>query len=317
MEGHPSHHHVHHREEGPVESSHYEDSSDDDHEAVGVQCDDGRLRRPHYSRNNSNNTSAMESGISTSGQVDDGNFRLVPNNVEDERFNQFNPPRSQPEPSASSSSSSSTASTSRASTSHHHNEAAINTGTGNADQPLFCEPGSSRPRNNGITIFVYFLRKKFVKSHKNFLLFFSGVNNQQQQPTASSGSRNNGNLDYEIDALDNFPDPASGDFDPTNSLSSSFPGSHPVDLEDIQVQGFAPEHFHKHVDHHQASEANAATGVSSASSQSTASQHIMLPQQVNINIFTSFFSVKTNLNLLITFKKIWFHEKTGRKNSNF
>ena len=114
--------------------------------------------------------------------------------------------------------------------------------------------------------------------------FFSGVNNnnQQQQPTASSGgSRNNGNLDYEIDALDNFPDPASGDFDPTNSLSSSFPGagSHPVDLEDIQVQNFAPEHFHKHVvvDHNQASE---ATGVSSASSgqSSAASQHI-IPQQ--------------------------------------
>ena len=114
--------------------------------------------------------------------------------------------------------------------------------------------------------------------------FFSGVknNNQQQQPMASSGgSRNNGNLDYEIDALDNFPDPASGDFDPTNSLSSSFPGagSHPVDLEDIQVQNFAPEHFHKHVvvDHNQASE---ATGVSSASSgqSSAASQHI-IPQQ--------------------------------------
>ena len=88
-------------------------------------------------------------------------------------------------------------------------------------------------------------------------------------------------MDYEIDALDNFPDPASGDFDPTNSLSSSFPGagSHPVDLEDIQVQNFAPEHFHKHVvvDHNQASE---ATGVSSASSgqSSAASQHI-IPQQ--------------------------------------
>ena len=119
----------------------------------------------------------------------------------------------------------------------------------------------------------------------NYIIpFFSGVNNnnQQQQPMASSGgSRNNGNLDYEIDALDNFPDPASGDFDPTNSLSSSFPGagSHPVDLEDIQVQNFAPEHFHKHVvvDHNQASE---ATGVSSASSgqSSAASQHI-IPQQ--------------------------------------
>ena len=152
MEGHPSGSHVHHHEEGPVQSSHYEDSSDDDDEAVGVHCDDGRLMRPHYSRNNSSNNtsgSAMESGISTSGQVDEGQFRLVPNNVEDERFNQFNPPRSQPEPSASSSSS--TASTSRASASHHHhhpNEAAINNAAA-AEQPLFCEPGSSRPRNNG------------------------------------------------------------------------------------------------------------------------------------------------------------------------
>ena len=227
--------------EGPVQSSHYEDSSDDDE----VSCDDGRSLRPGYSRHNSSNT--MESGISTSGQVDEGQFRLVPNNVEDERFNQFNPPRSQPEPSASSSSTSST--TSRASTSQNE-----------ALRPLFCEPGPSRPRNNGV--------------------------NNNQQPTASSGSsatpttggggagRNNG-LDFEIDALDNFP--ASGDYDPTNSLSSSFPpmDSHPVDLEDIQVQNFAPEHFSHHNKNAEASE---AASVSSASSGQQSSGHI-IPQQ--------------------------------------
>ena len=47
-----------------------------------------------------------------------------------------------------------------------------------------------------------------------------------------SGNRNTRNaegLEYDLDALDNFPDPSSGDFDPSNSLSSSFPpmDSHP------------------------------------------------------------------------------------------
>ena len=46
-----------------------------------------------------------------------------------------------------------------------------------------------------------------------------------------------------MDALDNFPDPSPGEFDPSNSLSSSFPplDSHPVELEDIQLQNLVPE----------------------------------------------------------------------------
>ena len=223
-------------DEGPVQSSHYEDSSDDEVNEVNV--------RPQYHRHNSNN---VESGISTSGQVDEGQFRLVPNNLEDERFNQFNPPRSQPEPSASSSTTS-TSSTSRASASQNNsNEASVvmapsasnsnanaNAVATAASASLFCEPGPSRPRNNGLA----------QHSPGNSGLAGpsgSGSNN------GASNSRNNG-LDYEIDArqdlvhfpLDNFPDPTSGDYDPT--LSSSFPpmDSHPVDLEDIQVQNFAP-----------------------------------------------------------------------------
>lgn len=72
--------------EGPVQSSHYEDSSDDDSDAQEA-----------FSRQNSH----VESGISTSGQVDEGQFRLVPNNIEDEQFNQYNPPRSQAQTSVS------------------------------------------------------------------------------------------------------------------------------------------------------------------------------------------------------------------------
>ena len=234
-------------DEGPVQSSHYEDSSDDDEQVNEVNV------RPQYHRHNSSNNG--ESGISTSGQVDEGQFRLVPNNLEDERFNQFNPPRSQPEPSASSSTSTSTSSTSRASASQNNNNnnneansvvlipsSATNS---NANAPsntvsavasaasLFCEPGPSRPRNNGLA--------SQPSPGSSNLAGPSGSNN------GASNSRNNG-LDYEIDArqdlvhfpLDNFPDPAPGDYDP--SLSSSFPpmDSHPVDLEDIQVQNFEP-----------------------------------------------------------------------------
>ena len=125
-----------------------------------------------------------------------------------------------------------------------------------ASGAIFCEPGPSRPRNNGV--------------------------NNQQQPSGSSSAgsssttgngRNNG-LDYEIEDLVNFPDPAAGDYDPTNSLSSSFPpmDSHPVDLEDIQVQNFVPEHFH-----HKNVEASAS--VSSASSQQQQPPPHIIPHQ--------------------------------------
>ena len=49
----------------------------------------------------------------------------------------------------------------------------------------------------------------------------SGNNNRNTQNTEG--------LEYDLDALDNFPDPSPEDFDPSNSLSSSFPpmDSHP------------------------------------------------------------------------------------------
>ena len=49
---------------------------------------------------------------------------------------------------------------------------------------------------------------------------------------ASNNNRNSEGLEYDLDALDNFPDPSPGDFDPSNSLSSSFPpmDSHPGNI---------------------------------------------------------------------------------------
>ena len=195
--------------EGPVQSSHYEDSSDDDEgpaQGSGMMSSASGLSRQH---------SAMESGISTSGQVDEGQFRLVPNNIEDEQYNQYHPPRSSRvnhhnnEAMPNVSSSESSASTSRT----NQTSAALGQPGSSRDQNhIFCEPGPSRPRPSSV-----------VHNNGN-----NGTNNRQR--------RNNG-LDYELDALDNFPDhPVSqGDFDPSNSLIDS------VDLEDIQVQNLVPE----------------------------------------------------------------------------
>ena len=96
---------------------------------------------------------------------------------------------------------------------------------------LFCEPGPSRSN-----------RQQPQQPQ-------SQPQNQQQPPpinggggqSSSSGNNNNRNpnrnsevLEYDLDALDNFPDPSPGDFDPSNSLSSSFPpimDSHPGNFE--------------------------------------------------------------------------------------
>ena len=97
---------------------------------------------------------------------------------------------------------------------------------------LFCEPGPSRSN-----------RPQQPQSQPQ---------NQPQQPppinggqSSSSGNNNNNRnnpnrnsevLEYDLDALDNFPDPSPGDFDPSNSLSSSFPpimDSHPGNLYNV------------------------------------------------------------------------------------
>ena len=97
---------------------------------------------------------------------------------------------------------------------------------------LFCEPGPSRSN-----------RPQQPQQPQ------SQPQNQPQQPppinggqSSSSGNNNNNRnpnrnsevLEYDLDALDNFPDPSPGDFDPSNSLSSSFPpimDSHPGNFE--------------------------------------------------------------------------------------
>ena len=100
---------------------------------------------------------------------------------------------------------------------------------------LFCEPGPSRSN-----------RPQQPQSQPQ-----SQPQNQPQQPppinggqSSSSGNNNNNRnpnrnsevLEYDLDALDNFPDPSPGDFDPSNSLSSSFPpimDSHPGNLYNV------------------------------------------------------------------------------------
>ena len=94
---------------------------------------------------------------------------------------------------------------------------------------LFCEPGPSRSR----------------QSQPQNQPQPPPINGGQQSTSGNSNrnTRNSEGLEYDLDALDNFPDPSPGEFDPSNSLSSSFPplDSHPVELEDIQLQNLVPE----------------------------------------------------------------------------
>ena len=68
---------------GFCQSSRYVDNSDDD-DSDGDQVVSHRQ------------VERSDEGISTSGQVDEGQFRLVPNDPEDDMFNSRNPPRRQP-----------------------------------------------------------------------------------------------------------------------------------------------------------------------------------------------------------------------------
>lgn len=68
---------------GFCQSSRYADNSDDE------DSEGNQIASQHLGERG-------DEGISTSGQVDEGQFRLVPNNPEDDMFNSRNPPRRQP-----------------------------------------------------------------------------------------------------------------------------------------------------------------------------------------------------------------------------
>ena len=70
--------------EGFCQSSRYVDNCDDDDSDGDQVVSQRRVER-------------SDEGISTSGQVDEGQFRLVPNDPEDDMFNSRNPPRRQPD----------------------------------------------------------------------------------------------------------------------------------------------------------------------------------------------------------------------------
>ncbi len=197
---------------GPVQSSHYEDSSDDEDEREAAAVAVAR----QLSRQQSSNVE----GISTSGQVDDGNFRLVPNNPEDDQFNQFNPPRS--------------------SEAAQNLNAALNNepipGPSNYNPPAGSgsgtRKGASNSHNSGSSV-------KPVPSRKMDSTTDSNAVNVAACSNTGSNGNGNGLDGYDFAALGNYADPTAGDF----QLSSSFPplDSHPVDLEDIQVQNLVPD----------------------------------------------------------------------------
>ena len=57
----------------------------------------GFCQSSRYVDNSDDDDSDEDQGISTSGQVDEGRFRLVPNDPEDDMYNSRNPPRRQPD----------------------------------------------------------------------------------------------------------------------------------------------------------------------------------------------------------------------------
>ena len=116
------------------------------------------------------------------------------------------------------------------------------------------------------------------------------VNNNGNNGTANNRPPRNNGLEYDLDALDNFPDPSSGDFDPSNSLSSSFPPIDSVELEDIQLQNLVPE-----------SENNAAAASSAASS---APAQPTLNKYLNNNAKNDLASTANLGNISLAFSRI-------------
>eukprot|EP00095_Tigriopus_kingsejongensis_P007001 maker-scaffold430_size173499-snap-gene-0.50 protein:Tk07001 transcript:maker-scaffold430_size173499-snap-gene-0.50-mRNA-1 annotation:"pr domain zinc finger protein 5-like isoform 1" len=78
------------------QSSKYCNSSEDDDDLglsmVDRSVGEMRFRPPINPEPHSDGSDSNDGGISTSGQVDEGQFRLVPNDPDDESFNQTHPP---------------------------------------------------------------------------------------------------------------------------------------------------------------------------------------------------------------------------------
>ena len=168
-----------------------------------------------------------DSGISTSGQVDEGQFRLVPNAPEDEYFNRVHPPRAAG--GASSSSSSSVREAKAASASIYDNpQPGPSRAWGSSDQRALASQQQQQQPQQQASVNVP--TRKVPDGYSSPPTHGNGNGNGRLDGSAaeSGAGPSNNNLDGLL------PCPADD-----LQLSSSFMMD-PVELEDIQLQNFAP-----------------------------------------------------------------------------
>lgn len=248
----PKRHHSNEVEaSGPVQSSHYENSSDD-------EDDQDQDVSSAYSRQNS--ATVVDGGISTSGQVDDGHFRLVPNNPEDERFNRGHVDCGLPGPSRNAvmQSKKQPLQVDFLDFPVASSDPALDRPAAAATNAVVTPNGENNEVENGNNFAATSSSSSTQADAQNDAYYSSKQSRQQNLFRYPRPSENGSNLDGFLPGLAahlggyHHPEdgPAAGDFDPSNeaSLSSSFPpidsGSsfaQPVDLEDIQVQNLVPE----------------------------------------------------------------------------
>ncbi len=179
------------------------------------------------------------SGISTSGQVDEGQFRLVPNAPEDDSYNKRHPPRQ---------------SANRHNSVYDNPQPGPSRHWGNSNNGQHREAVASiTPAMPSVVNTLKAQQGSFSEQNYNQDNVSQGSNgngngteqlSQQQQPEESDNSpANNSNNNNNLDGL--LPCPTAEDLQLEPQLSSSFMDSsnfgHPVDLEDIQLQKFIPE----------------------------------------------------------------------------
>lgn len=196
------------------QSSRYLDSSDDE--------DDPRSPEK-VKRGNGN-----EESISTTGQIDDGQFRLVPNDPEDDFFNQRNPPLS---------------TTSKGGLGKSSKAGGRGQVKGKSSSRPVPEagPGPSSAANFGNDALMDFDQdgqpvpgpsSRLGANKASKVTKSTSGQGQEAQPFLESFS---GNDNHSLDEP-----PLSSSF---NAIDAESSFGAPIDLEDIQLQKFLPEHY--------------------------------------------------------------------------
>ena len=239
------------QQSGFCQSSRYLDSSDDDDE------DDESDRGPHpqgseahaiVANRDDRQQDDEEDNISTSGQIDEGQFRLVPNNPEDDIFNRHHPPLRKAGPGGKGvKNKSNAASFAPSSSSSSSTSASIYSNP---------QPGTSAgdliPKSTSKPAQAQHDEEEMQLNLVDFGQAEAGPSREVSEPLLP---------DIQLDNYGSH----NGLVDPP--LPSSFHAIDPVDLEDIQLQKFVPETQQQQVT--SAPSSSSAT-TSTASSSSTA-----------------------------------------------